>query len=129
MEAQLPHGWLVGSELRPHIHWSPGNSANTGSVVWELEYSWANAVNPPNTYGASTTLTATQAAAGAYGHQIAQFAGIDGTGKRESSVLLCRIARVGGDPGDTFTGAAFGISFDIHYQIESPGSVTEYPTP
>ena len=59
----------------------------------------------------------------------AEGAGIDGTGKRESSVLLCRIARVGGDPGDTFTGAAFGISFDIHFQIESPGSVTEYPTP
>lgn len=45
----------------------------------------------------------------------------------ESSVLLCRIARVGGDSRDTFTGVAFGLSFDIHLQIDSPGSVTEYP--
>lgn len=128
-EAQLPHGWVNGSEIRPHIHWSPGNSTNTGNVKWQLEYSWSNAVNAPdNVFEASTTLTAVQAASGTpYTHQIAQFPGIDGTGMRDSSVLLCRIARVGDDVADTFTGAAYGISFDLHYQIASSGSVTEYP--
>jgi hypothetical protein len=129
LEAQLPHGWAEGTEIRPHVHWSPGNSTNTGSVVWKLEYTWANAVNPPgNTWPASSTLTVTQAATGtAYAHQIADLGGIDGTGFRISSVLVCRLYRDASNAADTFTGGAFAISFDIHHQLESDGSVTEYP--
>lgn len=126
-EAQMPHGWVIGSEVRPHIHWSPGNSTNAGSVVWELEYTWQNAAN--EVFPATTVVTATQAAAGAaYAHQIASFPAVSGTGKRESSVFLCRIARLGGNAGDTFTGSAFGISVDFHYMAQSLGSVSEYPT-
>jgi len=125
-EAQMPHGWVIGSEVRPHIHWSPGNSTNTGAVVWELEYTWQNAGD--EVFPATTTVTVQQVAAGvAYAHQIASFPPVDGTGKRESSVFLCRIARVGGSGEDTFTGSAFGISVDFHYQAAALGSTDEYP--
>ena len=71
-EAQMPHGWVIGSEVRPHIHWSPGNSTNTGAVVWELEYTWQNAGD--EVFPATTTVTVQQVAAGvAYAHQIASF--------------------------------------------------------
>jgi hypothetical protein len=74
-DVQLPHNWDAGTGIRPHVHWSPGNSTNTGSVVWRLEYTWANAVVAPgNVFPETTTLTVTQAAAGvAYSHQIAQW--------------------------------------------------------
>lgn len=123
-EVQIPHGWVIGSEIRPHIHWSPGVSTNTGDVVWELTYSWAN---PNDAFPAPTAVTATQAAAGAYEHQLVSWTPIAGTGMRESSVLLCRLSRVATDAADTFTADAFALSVDIHYQADSLGSVDEIP--
>ena len=128
-DCQLPHSWIAGTGIRPHIHWSPGNSTNTGSVVWKLDYSWANPVTAPgNTFPAPTTLPVTAAADGtAYKHQIAAFGEIDGTGFRESSVLMCRVYRDGSDDADTFTGVAWGLSLDFHIQVTGNGSIEEYP--
>ena len=129
-EVQLPHSWIAGTSIRPHVHWSPGVSTDTGSVRWALEYTWANAVaTPGNTFPATTTLTADQAAAGtAYSHQIAELGTIAGTGMRLSSVLLCKLARVGGATEDTFDASAFGVSVDFHIQGRIYGSDDEYPT-
>lgn len=128
-DVQLPHSWAAGTGIRPHVHWSPGNNATTGSVVWGLEYTWANAVNAPgNTYPASSTLSVTQAAAGsAYAHQIAQWSEIDGTGKRVSSVLMCRLFRDGTNEADTFDADAFALSLDFHILTWPLGSFDEYP--
>jgi hypothetical protein len=106
-----------------------GNSTNTGSVVWKLDYSWANPVTAPgNTFPEPTTLPVTAAADGtAYKHQIAAFGEIDGTGFRESSVLMCRVYRDGSDAADTFTGVAWGLSLDFHIQVTGNGSIEEYP--
>lgn len=128
-DVQMPHSWISGSGIRPHIHWSPGNSTNTGAVVWKLEYSVANPVaEPDNTFPTTTTLSVTQAADGtAYKHQIAQWSEIDMTDKRASAVLLCRLYRDGGDVADTFTGDAYAVSVDFHYQSQGFGSTDEYP--
>lgn len=124
-DAQIPHTWLEGSEVRPHLHWSPGNSTSTLVVRWGLEYSWSNVGDP---FPTSTTIYANDAADGvAYRQQIAQFAPIDGTGKRVSSVFCCRLFRDGANGADTFTTGAFAISFDFHLQMSSDGSVDEYP--
>lgn len=125
-EVQLPHGYVNGSDLYAHIHWSPGNSTDTGNVVWSLEYTWAN-FNAA--FPASTTITKTQAAAGvAYQHQLASFAAISGAGKTESSLLMVRVARLGADGSDTFDAVAYGLSFDIHHEVTTLGSATEIPT-
>lgn len=128
-DVQLPHNW-IGSGIRPHVHWSPGNSTNTGVVRWQLEYTWANPVNPPeNTFPTTTLDVVDQAASGtAYAHQIAAFAEIVDADKRASSVLMCRLARLGNASEDTFTGAAFGLSVDFHIQVLGPGSGSEYPS-
>lgn len=39
--AQIPHSWKLGTELHPHIHWHP-TSADTGNVLWRMEYKWTN---------------------------------------------------------------------------------------
>lgn len=127
-EVQLPHSWVQGTELRPHIHWSPGASTDTGVVRWALEYTWANPVaSPGNVFPNTVTLTGDQAAAGAYHHQITSFGTISGTGKRVSSVLVCRLSRVGNASQDTFDDVAFGLSVDFHILNSGDGSVDEYP--
>jgi len=121
-DVQLPHGWSKGSVLHPHVHWSPGNSTATTVVRWELEYTWANI---GAAFGTSTVLTVDAAAGGvAYGHQLTAFGTIDGTGKTDSSVLMCRIARLGNHANDTYPNTAFGLSVDFHIQYDSMGDPT-----
>lgn len=129
-EVQLPHDWVEGTGIRPHVHWSPGVSADTGDVRWELEYSWSNPVNAPgNVFPTTVADQVDQTAAGAYAHQIAQFTEVAGTGMRVSSVLVCRLSRVGGATEDTFDADAYGLSFDFHIQVSgSHGSDAEYPS-
>lgn len=126
-DLQLPHTWLAGSQLRPHIHWSPGNNATTDVVRWGLEYSWANAVT--GAFPASTTIYVEQAAAGtAYQHQIAQFPAVTGTGFKLSSILVCRLFRDADNGADTFDADAFAVSFDVHILNSTGGSTAEYPS-
>lgn len=116
---QMPHAWLEGTNIRPHVHWLPAGTS-TGNVRWALEYSWANVgdvfTNPTTIYvqdaGSGTALT----------HQLASWAEIDGTDKSFSSMLVCRLYREGGDALDTFTGDAYLIEFDIHYLVDALGS-------
>jgi hypothetical protein len=125
-DIQLPHAWAYGTSVSPHLHWSPGNSTNTGVVRWGLEYSWANY---GDAFGSSTTIYAEQAGGGvAYQHQIAEFPDITATGKKASSVLMLRLFRDGANGADTFAGAggAFALSFDLHIQLDKLGGVTEY---
>ncbi len=129
-DVQLPHSAVSGTDLRPHIHWSPGVSTDTGAVVWGLDYTWANPVNPPdNTFPAVTSLSVTDTASGtAYEHRIAPWDAIDGSGMRASAVLMCRLYRDAANVADTFDADAWALSVDFHYQSQGFGSTDEYPT-
>lgn len=121
--AQLPHGYKEGSDLHPHIHWLP-STTNTGNVVWELDYV-AMAID--GTMGAVQTLEVTVAADGtALKHQVDELGTIDGDGLGISSMLICRLTRLGDDAADTFTGIAYAMEFDFHYQMDMLGSRQEY---
>lgn len=124
-DAQIPHTWLEGSDVHPHLHWSPGNSTSTAVVRWGLEYTWANVHDP---FPVSQTVYANAAASGvAYDHLIASFGTLSGVGKRVSSVFSCRLFREGANAADTFPVGAFAISFDFHLQMSSDGTVNEFP--
>jgi hypothetical protein len=121
--AQLSHGYLEGSDLYPHVHWSP-QSTNTGDVKWNFEYTIAN-VN--GNFGNTTTITATDTASGTINdHQIAGLPTISGTGLTISNMLICRLSRDGSDATDTFTGDAALLEVDIHFQKDTRGSLQEY---
>jgi len=121
-DVQLPHGWVDGSTIHPHIHWAPGNYTGTGVVRWELEYSWANI---GSAFGASTTMTVDVAGPGvAYKHTLTAFPTITGTGKTASSILLCKVGRLGNHANDTFDDVAYGITVDFHIQYDSMGDPT-----
>ena len=120
-DVQLPHGWRQGTAIQPHVHWCPTDTG-TGNVVWELEYTtWANVNDPIST--TTTVLTATDAADGvAYKHQAVNLGEMDMTGKRVSTITICRFARVGADAGDTYDNDALVLSVDFHIQKDSIGS-------
>jgi hypothetical protein len=121
---QMPHSWLEGSAIRPHIHWMPMDG-NAGNVEWGLEYS---KVSPGGTFGNTTTLPVIDAADGtAKKHQIASFAPIDMTGDTVSTMILCRIFRDATDVvNDTYGAEAAALEIDFHYQINTFGSRQEY---
>jgi len=62
-----------------------------------------------------------------WSHQLAKNAtGIDGTGKTLSSMLICRLYRDPADAADTYPQDVAFLQFDVHYEIDSLGSETEY---
>ncbi|MFA5037701.1 MAG: hypothetical protein WC479_11060 [Candidatus Izemoplasmatales bacterium] len=118
---QLPHSYKEGTNITPHIHWSP-TTADAGNVKWFLEYTWAN---NGVAFAAPTTITVTGAAGGtAWMHNKHYFSDIVGTGKTISSMLICRLYRNPADAADTYEHDAALLEFDFHYEMDSVGSQT-----
>lgn len=131
---QMPHNYKEGSTIYPHVHWSSTTAPGTNRVKWVLDYQWVN-------LGSSFTATTSTSVNGytiadsnpskslaAYESTITVLgtSGISGTGRTISSILLCRLHRLSSDVNDTFSGSAFLLSFDFHYEIDSFGSNGEY---
>ena len=126
---QLPHSWKEGSTIYPHAHWTPKTSGSAGQVVrWGLEYTIAK---PSGQFGASTIIYGETIGVGditqSDNHIITPIgAGIVMTGMTLSSVIVGRLFRNSSHANDTYTGIAGGLSFDIHYEVDSLGSSSEY---
>lgn len=135
--AQIPHSWyeksyVHGNKLNFHLHVMPATDAGANQAIrWTLIYSWAN-VNSVFPASSSTAVVQNISNVAKYTHTIVPIAELNPQGatvsadKRISSVLLCRLARTGGDAADTYTGAVYLLSMDFHIQKDSNGSVGEY---
>lgn len=128
---QLPHSWKEGTTIFPHLHWVP-KASKTGDVEWNFEYTWAN-YDPitPQVFPAITTSTVVSTGPfTANSHKITALtsanAGISGTGKKISSVLICRIWRNSNNASDTYNDYAGVLFIDFHIQIDGWGSREEY---
>lgn len=122
---QMPHGYKLGTNLKPHIHWTPTSTAG-GNVVWGIELSKAGA---DQAFGATETMEATAAASTTpYDHQKSGLGTLTppGSANDTSFMIIARIYRKGDDPADTYPGAAALIEFDIHYQSDKAGTVNEF---
>ena len=125
--AQIPHAWLEGSDIEPHVHWQP-TTTGAGNVVWQLQYKWTNPHEADA--GSFTTINILEPAGGtSLRHNIGSFGNISGTGKVISSLLTCIISRLGSDALDTYAATALLKEFDIHYKSDSVGSVGQYSKP
>jgi len=120
---QIPHEYLEGSTIYPHIHWQP-TSANAGNVRWAMDYKWTNidAVEDTN-FTSLEVIFSSQSTLNK--HLVSYFPAITGTGKTISSILSIKIYRTGGSGGDTYPDTALLKEFDIHYKIDSFGSAQE----
>lgn len=127
---QMPHAWKEGSSIHPHIHWSPDGNGS-GVVVWGLEYTWIE-YNPasPEQFSTTSIITGTSdpISNNQYDHLLTNFPAITPSTSQDniSSILLMRIFRNSSNASDTYTGSAYGISFDIHYEINTAGSRQEF---
>jgi hypothetical protein len=120
--AQIPHSYDEGTDIYPHVHWTPSDG-NAGNVVWGLEYTWQN-IN--GTFGNTTIITVTDSTdATDRKHLYAAFAAINGAGMTISSILVCRLFRDANNAADTYGSDAFLLEVDFHYQIDTVGSRTE----
>lgn len=124
--AQMPHRWLEGSRIYPHVHFYCLTDVDpTDNFGIEFEYWWSDIGED---FPTNTTLVSEDTSTGIntqYMHQITNVpsAGIDGTGHTISSVLVCRIKRVAGT-SDNYAGGIVFLDWDIHYQIDTVGSRT-----
>lgn len=133
---QLPHNYKEGTDIYPHIHWASSTSSGLNRVEWELVYQW---VNHTESFNATTSnvitgsvITGTPRSVAAYENVITPIVGsgvsggIPGSGKKISSLLICKLSRNGSATADNFQGSASLLSVDFHYEIDSFGSRGEY---
>jgi len=130
--AQMPHCWKQGTALSPHLHliFPTSASANTR---WKLEHSVANISEDFGglgdtviTYTPLTVITVANPQ-NVMRHVVAEFGDIDMTGKTMSCCVLWKLTRLAAsDAADNHTSAVSLIEFDLHYEIDRPGSREEY---
>jgi hypothetical protein len=123
--AQLPHGWVSGTELRAHVHWCKTTSAS-GAVVWKWRYRLAA---PGKVLSAWSDLATAELVISdgntAEQHALSAFPAIT-VHATPSAMLLIELERIGGDSGDTYGADAKLMEFDIHVQCDALGTVNEY---
>lgn len=130
----VPFDWAVGTDLVVGIHWSPGNTAATGTVRFGLEftYAWAYAPGPNSVFGPSQTvyINASQADGTLYAHYTNfndPANNFPGAYVQQNMRFLVRIFRDGGNVADTFAAPIFIIGTDFFYQTNRFGTSTKVP--
>ena len=128
--AQMPHSWREASTIVPHVHWQKTTSA-AGNVLWRLEYEVVNngdvaALDFGTSADVTTPVGGTPDNDTANECLISSFGSVAMNAKRISSLIFCKLSRIGGDAADTYAADARLIEFDIHYQVDSLGSGAEF---
>lgn len=121
MTVQMPHRWKEGSPIFPHVHFRQGTN---GVPVYKINYKWHSISNQTTSnYVVYTMSTPVATYVSGTIHQICRNStGIDGTGQTFSSILSIKLYRDDNSyPGDSMTD-----QFDLHYEIDSFGTKTEY---
>jgi len=124
--AQMPHAWLVGSSIHPHIHWAK-TSAAAGGVVWEFRYAIAGIGGVFGAYSAYEACTNPIPSSDTLNkHAVAAWSQIDMTNFGESTMIVWQLQRNTAAAGDTYAADARLFEFDIHFQVSRFGSVSEF---
>lgn len=122
---QMPHAWKEGSEIYPHLHWVK-TTTGAGLPNWQYKYKLGAT---GEVFTATTALIAGEEVLPSGDvidkHAIWKFPAIDMTGYKLSTMIGIVLQRVN-DANDTYAGNAKLLEFDIHYQIDAPGSRLEF---
>jgi len=129
-EVQLPHSWMQGDTLHPHVHWTSLANGTDKDVAWGLEYTMSNILGSfgTTTIISSNTQIASQVNVVAHKHMMTSLPDITMTGMTRSSMISCRLFRdaTGALKTDDFDDDAILLEFDFHYQKNRMGTVAEY---
>jgi len=123
--SQVPHSWMNGGELQPHIHWMPTVANATGFCRWDLEYVVADInatfqVEPIRAVG-STAMDGV-----AFKHISTELGEGNVVGSKLTGVSGIIAGRIiyRGDVGDHGEDVA-GLELDFHFEKDSMGSEKE----
>ena len=120
---QTNHSKKNGTNLHLHCHWGPSD-ANAGTVRFGVE---VTAVGIGGTFGNTTISYFTDTCDGtAKTHEIAGEVDVSIPSETVSSMVLIRFFRDGGDAADTYGSKIWVYEVDAHFEIDQPGSRTEY---
>jgi hypothetical protein len=126
---QMPHTYKEGTDIKPHIHWTPhtrGVIESGKTVNWRLDLTVKNI---DGIFGAATTYDLTDTCDGADEKHQFQYATADisGTGLTISNMLVGRLYRLAGDTWTTNTPGNNPalLELDFHYEMDSPGAHTD----
>ncbi len=120
---QMPHGYMEGSSIYPHLHFIPSGGANNNTIKWEITYQFVD--NDEAFAAVSQTDTIEVDPTGKKDTTIRQsFLPIVGTGKKISSMLMGSLKRIT-NGGTDFNGNVFLSFVDIHYKMDWHGSRSE----
>lgn len=120
---QLSHGMKDNTDIRPHVHWMKNDGVdNTGTVTFEAKFRHcplgaAGVCGAWTAFSAGTDVYTAGDVAGAHGMTLWVMA--DATYDFNiSDVVMMQVKRTGGTSGSVAV-----CSADIHYQIDSLGTV------
>jgi hypothetical protein len=125
---ELLHGYRQGSDVYPHLHWSP-IAAGTGNVRWVFEYIVRTSTGE---FSAPAILTAIQAAGGLgpngrpIQHDVEFSPVIPGAGLVIGTQIKFVIRREPTNTNDTYANDALLWACGIHYQKDSAGSLQRF---
>jgi hypothetical protein len=138
-QVQLPHGYVPGTAIEPHVHvrLDPASEGAAGqTMLLEFEYIWVNiSETRPNTTRIVSINYEVSEQDLRSDNLMISFGFIEKADARISSMLDCRFSRVTFDPewskdfwsskglqNDTFQGNLIFKEFDFHYQMDALGS-------
>lgn len=121
LSMQMSHTYKLGSPIECHIHYAC-QTTSTNNVTWGLDMTMADIGTE---FKSAKTYLVNGTCGNAYSHQLADWH-IVGNFTGLSGNAVMRVYRHSSDAGDTYTGNAFGISVDCHYEKDSLGSSEEY---
>jgi hypothetical protein len=117
--SELSHGYKVGSNVYPHVHWMPTTNQQ-GDVTWFLEYTWTN---DEEIISGPTTINVTASTSGeAWRSFDVSFPAIDGSSIGLENHFIFRLYRDPTVDTDTYGADAVLLSFGIHYEADTLGS-------
>jgi len=124
--AQMPHEYLEGSDIKPHVHITlPASGAGVAveNIQFDLLYSWANINDAiPTAQTISNTIDYQKAVADT--HLIHSLPTISGKGKKIGSMIIMKLTRP--RPTNRYINSVYLLELDIHYQKVGWGSIQEF---
>lgn len=124
VQAQMPHGYILGSDLVAHAHWGKSTSAS-GTVAWKISYECAD-MGETFTNSLGTTLALAESVSDsdtAYKQALAQGTMSDPDFSSTSGMCMIRFWRDVSE--DDYAADAILYEFDLHYQSDQRGSETQ----
>jgi hypothetical protein len=127
IQVQMPHSW-ARTPIIPHVHWRK-KTEGAGNVLWKLTYEFVNRggtfTDTPAFLAVYETLGEADPVGHALVHLVSVFGEIPMTGMDISCMGILTLSRLPNDGTDSYDGIAQLLEFDIHYQVDSFGSILE----